>query len=255
MEISKLVFESGSEVNEYVPTADDSCDIADASVENEKVATVEIDSPTCVIISAVGVGKTVVHLTGEDGSTFDLPVEVKTSLYSGMLKSETWLFGTYYRTKAIEVKSCPGATGTLKVGSKTYKVKVGKSGFQKIKLKKPAKMKTKVALNVKWRGVKTTVKSKIISETYVDSASASKKTITLNVYCLLKGDIVKIKYGGKTYTKKVKKNRPDTTTTLKFKVKKKVPKNAKFKVIVTTNKKVNLDKSTIKLNNGSYYTW
>ena len=89
--------------------------------------------------------------------------------------------------------------------------------------------------------------------TYLSAAFITGKTVEAECWNLYKGDVVKLTFKGKTYTKKIKKNFKNKKKTLKFKLKKKPAFDAKMKVVITTKAKKTLYKKTIRFSNFAYY--
>jgi len=69
---------------------------------------------------------------------------------------------------------------------------------------------------------------------------------------LHKGDTVKLKYGGKTYQKKIKKNYDIKEAKLTFTLKKKLKKNSKITVIFYNTFNQKLGSESISLKNWYY---
>ena len=240
--------------------ADDSEDIVDAKSTNEKVATVGFKA-YCMTIHPQGVGKCDAIATDAKGKKAVIHVTVEKSFIAAKLKHYTKLNNTWYGTKGIKVESLLGATGKLKISGKTYKFTIPKkgnyiTGEKRIKINKVFKLNTKVTctVSVKSNGTKVTatVKDKLSGLTAIDTAVAKKKTLTLNIFNLHKGDTVKVRYKGRTYSKKIKKDKDNKYSKVKFTLKKKPAKNASFTVTINNKDKKKLSKEKITLTNWKY---
>ena len=93
---------------------------------------------------------------------------------------------------------------------------------------------------------------KLASGTWVPKASGKKKKLTLTVSNPHKGDVVKVTYKGKTYSKKIKKDKDGKLYKVTFTLKKKLKKNSSFKVVILNKDKKKLDSENIKLTNWKY---
>lgn len=248
------------EDDDWFWNADDSEDIVDAKSTNEKVATVGFKA-YCVTIHPVGVGKCDAIATDAKGNKATIHVTVEKSFIAEKLKHYTSLHNTWYGTKGIKVESLLGATGKLKIGSKTYKFTIPQkgnyiTGEKRVKINKVFKLNSKVTctVSVKSNGttVTATVKDKLNGVTAIDKAVAKKKTLTISMFNLHKGDTIKVKYKGRTYSKKIKKDKDDKYSKVKITLKKKMAKNGSFVVTVTNKDKKRFFKEKIKLTNWKY---
>ena len=198
-------------------------------------------------------GKAVITVKAVDGTSTTVNVTITKAYMKGWLKHAIGVGCSWYGSKKYEVRGIPGASGTLKVGKKTYKIKkLGKSGERVIKLKKVPKLKTKIVLKLKADGQTVTKKFKVKSLTYISTVTGAGKKVKVNIYNIHKGDKVILKYKGKTYTKKIKKNYDDKYTSVTFKTKKKVGKSASMSLKVINKDKKTLEKIKISLEDGLY---
>ena len=231
-------------------TTDDSVGIKSAVSSNEKVASVRTINYGILVIDPVGAGTAVITVTGEDSSTTKLDVTVTEAYFANSLKDSSSVWYCWYGNKKLEVSSQPGTKCTLKVGKEKHSFKIGSKGYANVKLKKLYKIGTKITCTFKKGKYSATFKDKISSVTWFESVSAKKKTVKVTCYTLTKGDVIKLKYKGKTYTKKIKKSK--AYSTVKFKVKNKVKKNAKLKITIKNKYKQKLYSEAVVLDNGYY---
>lgn len=247
---NSFTFVNGEDSGVSFFTTDDSVDIKSAVSSNEKVASVRVTNYGILVVDPVGVGKAVITVTGEDSSTTKLDITVTDAYFINCLKDKSSVWNCWYGSKKLEVNSQPGAKCTLKVGKEKHSFKIGNKGYVNVKLKKLYKIGTKVTCTFKKGKYSFTSKDKISSVTWFESVNAKKKTVKVTCYTLTKGDVVKLKYKGKTYTKKIKKSK--SYSTVKFKVKNKVKKNAKLKITIKNRYKQKLYSETVVLDNGFY---
>ena len=247
------VFVNAEDNNDFYFTQDDSVGVASVVSADENVATAEISGTSngIVIINAVSEGATTVTATGEDGSTVDIEVTVTEYYMKSMLKLKSYIRGCRYGSKKVSITSLSKVTGTLTVGSDKYKFKTGAAGEASVKLKKVYKLDTAVKCKLAWSGYTVTMKDTVLSATGFDEVKATKKKVKVDCYNLNKGDVVKLKYKGKVYTKKIKKKR--ASATLVFAPKHKVKKNASLTITIKNKYKQKLYKETVKLADWSYY--
>ena len=259
-----IAFDSGhyEDENEWFFIAFDSTGQAEAKIESvtcsdtSVVAIKEWDSSS-FILTAKKVGSATVKVTGKNlvdkdtdkwtpaEITYDVVVEE--SFYQSVLKHYTWLDNAWYGTKKIEISTRDGATGTVKIGSDKYSFKAP-DGKAVVKLKKVYPLNTSVKATLNWRGVSATKSVKLYSATFPTGVKVvKKKNIKVEVYNVHKGDVVKVTYKGKTYSKKIKKDKDGMLSTVTVKSKKKLKKNATLKIKIVNAKKKTLDSQKIKL--------
>ena len=243
--------------------ATDYADIVDWESTNEKVATASIEK-WAMSIHPVGVGECDVSAIDEDGNKATIHVTVKEKYIVKKIGHLTNISNAWYGTKKLSIQSALGASGKVVIGRDTYKFKIPKKGEEEyysfagttVKLNKVYKLNTKakVTLTVKSNGVKCTSKEtvKLASGTWVPKASGKKKKLTLTVSNPHKGDVVKVTYKGKTYSKKIKKDKDGKLYKVTFTLKKKLKKNSSFKVVILNKDKKVLDNETLKLTNYKY---
>ncbi len=124
-------------------------------------------------------------------------------------------------TTRVQGTTVAGSAVTIKIKNKTYTGKADKNGNFSIKIK-PKKTGTKVTVNVVspegYTNSKTTKISKVDGyaelSNYVFYTSTKAK---LTVRHGSKGDKLKVKIGGRTYTKKLKSNKKKQKITIKIK--------------------------------------
>lgn len=174
------------------------------------------------------------------------------------LKEDTLVDGMWYGSKKITVYSRPGTKGTIKIGNDKYKFKTKRDkksssdGKAVIKLKKVYKLNTKVVYTAKYGNEKFTFKDKMDSYTDVSEAKAKGKKIKVITYNVHKGDKVKLRIGGKTYTRKIKHNHDGKLYTITFNTKKKIPGNASFRVKFINKSGKTLSNYKYKLTDGRF---
>ena len=251
---------SGDEEEGWVYITEGSDEIAEAWSTDDDVATVRCDKKY-VSIDPMGVGECDAVAKDVNGKTAEVHVKVENSYMADYLKDSTCLYNTWYGTKKIVVDSIPGATGKLKVGNKTFKFTIPKTTkhptmVKTVNIKKVFKLNTKVICTISMKSngkkVTTTLKDKLAAGTSVQDAKGKKKTLTLNIFNLHKGDTVKVKYKGRTYTKKITKDKDNKNSKVKFTLKKKLTKNASFTYIIINKDKKQLIKEKLTLTNWKY---
>ena len=217
---------------------------------NSKVAKLSEYDSYYFEVKPVGVGSCIFTVTGKNGSIATLNVKVTDAYMKAQFVESVLLSGGYYGSKKMVVSAPNGTSGKVVVGKKTYKY--GKSEKATIKLKKVYKLNTKYVLTAKKGKYSCTKKGKIYADTYIYDGKIVGKKIKLRILNLHKGDVVSIKYKGKTYKKVIKKNKDQKFTTVTFKMKKKVKKNTTINYTVKNKDKKKLEKNKLKFNKGLY---
>ena len=238
-------------------------DIVDWESTDEKVAKADIQTGS-IDIKPVGVGECDVSAIDEDGNKTTIHVTVKKKYIVKKIGHLTNISNVWYGTKKLSIQSALGASGKVVIGKDTYKFKIPEKGEEEyysfadttVKLKKVYKLNTKakVTLTVKSNGVKCTYKEtvKLASGTWVPKASGKKKKLTLTVSNPHKGDVVKVTYKGKTFSKKIKKDQDGKLYKVTFTLKKKLKKSSSFIVVILNKDKKVLENETLKLTNYKY---
>ena len=231
----------------WLPVQEDCTEEIDkAESSNTSVAVVTTVKTNEINVKPAGIGNCTVTVTSKGGSTATIAITVKRDYYTHMLKSETE-YDFSYGDKVIKLETLPGVKGSLKVGKDKYTFTANSKGNATIKLKKVYKLKTRCEYNASWTvpgGTVTHKKSyKLDSQTWFQQADRTgSKKIKVEIYNPHKGDVIKLKYKGKTYTKKVKKDASYKSMAVTFKVKKKVSKSkATFSIKVLNKYKQTLD--------------
>ena len=249
---AEFPFTAGDEESEWIFTTDNSCDIKEAVSSAPKIIEVE-KSFGYIILKPHAVGSAVITVTGVDGSTATLNVSADVPYFKHRLKERTrFTDESWYGTPKVEMFSEPGAKGTLTAGKDKYNVTFNKYGRARVKLKRVYKIDTVLKLKVKWNGASASTKSKLFSNTLLSEAKATKKTIKLVTWNVHKGDVISLTYGGRTYTKKVKKSCDRKRKTYTFKPKKAVKKNSSFSYKIVNKYKQVLAKDSVKLTKWKY---
>ncbi len=191
-----------------------------------------------------------------------IPITVTSKVTEATLKNSS-IIDHYYGLKMLELSTMKGADATLKVGDDVY-TDFTREEYQDhdnltFKLNKAYKIGTKIIPTITYNGLTVQAKTvKINSATSCWGFKSSKKkakVLKVEVRNLHKGDVVKVKYKGKTY--KSAKWKTDTSyETWKWvsvKLKKKMTSSAKFKVWVVNKygQKLTLP-STYQLKNWKY---
>lgn len=245
-----LTFETdGDDWSRSMWITDDSEQISSAQGYDTSILQVEV-KPDHLHITVFGDGKTTIAVIGAQGGLFAMDVNVEAGFMEQSMKGMMDLYRNWYGTKKIEVSGRKGTYGTLTVGKDKYTIKtIGEAGYRTVKLKKRYKLGTKISLTMKYGAYSAKKTGKIFSATGFNEVDGKKKTVKVRTYNLHKGDVVKISYKGKTYKKTIKKDYDNKEKTIKFKVKHKVKKTAKFTVTIKNKAKKVLYKDTIKLKN------
>ena len=200
-------------------------------------------------------GHAVITVTDETAHTATLDVTVTANYINKWLNEEIVVGSAVYGSSKLRVIAIPGAKGTVTVGKKKYTVKaLPASGKRIIKLKSYTKIKlnTKVVLKLKYDGQSASYKTKMRSSTFLRFVRGRKKVIKTDIEDLHKGDKIIVKYKGKTYTKKIKKNLLGKEKWFTFRTKHKVTKSASITVRVINKDKKTLEYRKCKLTDGIY---
>ncbi|OLR54930.1 hypothetical protein BHK98_01840 [Hornefia porci] len=240
---------------------DDGEQITSFESSDENIAYASYDvygSQNRIIIYPVAPGTCTVTAYGADGGKLSFPVTVKEAYIKVKLMYSSHMDTFYYGTRKIYVETLPGAKITLKAGKDKYKaVKANKLGSACVKLKKTYKLKTKVSAVVNYKGISVTLKDKVKSGTEFFDVRATKKSpkkLKVRIDNPHKGDVVYVKYKGRTYSVKVRKNYDRHQKIFTFKLKKALKKNSRLTVWIVNKDKKTLEKKTsFKLSNW-YYT-
>ena len=239
---------------------------------NPDVAEAEWDD-NGVRVHVIGVGET--QLSAYDGTLpetssnwYAVDIKVTEAGLKAAVKSDHYFEDEClgYGTRNLILKGQQGSEYTVKIaGSKVASGTMGSSGEAKISLKKVYKAGTKISLAVKYhysqdevpKTMSATNEYKILKRSYVYDANLKKggKKIRITLENVHKGDVLKLTWKGKTYTKKIKKDYDQNTVTYTIKLKKKMKSSSKFKVKITNKYKQTLLKQTIKLKGGYYYRY
>ena len=224
---------------------------------NKNVAYAEADQnmfESRVNLIPVGPGTCTITITGSEGGKISFPVTVETKYFKQRLEDYIDISEDIYGSKrmVVETFSVKGVKVSLKVGKKKYKAKKTNSDYKAVfKLAKVYPLNTKYNLTLSYKGITIKRKGKFSSGTWVDEyAKVNKKSpkkVSLSVLNLHKGDVVKVKYKGKTYSSsKFKKNTKfGKTVTVTVKVKKNFKSSSKFRVWVVNKDKKRLCKDVI----------
>ena len=200
-------------------------------------------------------GHAVITVTGEDDTTATLDLTITENYIGKWLKEEIYVARAIYGTSWLRVDGIPGAKGTVIVGKTKYTVKaLPASGRRKIKLKNYTRIKlgTKITLKLKFDGQSALYRTKIKSSTYLKQIRGKSKIIKTQIEDLHKGDKVTLRFKGRTYTKKIRKNLLGKETWLRFRVKRKVSPSATMKIKVINKDKKTLEYRVCQLTYGVY---
>lgn len=214
-----------------IDVTSDSCDIASINVPNEskKYISVRIDDTgRSLWVKGKAVGSCTFSVVGDEGQPNPQPkpvtVTVKKEYFNTKLKCQSYVYDISYGTTTLKFYSWPNTSVKTVIGSDTYSVTVGAGGTGKIKLKKVYKLGAIAKTTYTNGAYSATRKHTFYSDTELLKAVAKKKTIKVKCYDLHKGDVVKLKYKKKTYSKKITKNYNDKYkkphSKIKFQVKK-----------------------------------
>lgn len=203
-------------------------------------------------------GSCTLTVTTKDNFKKAIKVIVPNSCCGDFLEYGTWLDGLCHGSRKLEIRTLPNTTGVMKIRKDTYSFSSNAYGkVNKIKLKRAYNYNEKVKITLKKDGVVYTKKVNVEPSTYSYEIEGAKKKIKVRVYNLHKGDIVKVKHRGKTYTKKIKKNYKHKYKWLTFKTKKKVKEYGylnstgdSIKVTIYNKKKVKLYSHHYTLHDG-----
>jgi hypothetical protein len=246
----------------YIASGSEKITSLDSTDKGIAYAEVDINDSKFIEIIPKGPGTCTITAHGEGGGTLTFPVKVTKAFFLEEMKEEMQVWNDIYGSRKInvEVFNIPGVKVSLKIGKKKYKTRVTGSNYRtSIKLVKVYPLNTKYTMTFNYKGIKITRKDKLSSGTWVDGWSRvskkSKKKIKISILNLHKGDVVKVKYKGRTYSSsKAKRNCAfGTTTDVTVKTKKNFSATSKFRVwVVNKDKKRLCRDEVIKLNNWYY---
>lgn len=216
-------------------------------------------SKTWLFVYPIGKGETNIKVTGSEGTELTVTAKVSDAALQESLKFCSSSEDLDYGHSSIKVCSLPGAKVSVKIGNDKYKAFTlpkknndSVSKTMKVKKGKMYNLKTKITVTFTKGSAKVTMKYKVVTASAVDLIAAKKKTVKVLCFDVHKGDKVKLTIGGKTYTKKIKKNYTNKYYTVKFKTRKNVKKNAKFKVVIRNKYKKTLHTAKDKLFRGKW---
>ena len=224
--------------------------ITGAESNDESIAKIERYGASYVEVAPVDAGTTFITIHGKGVSDKKVTITVTTGWEEDNLKENVRLYNNWYGSRKLEVFTFLKGSCSIKISSKKYTLKfTGNEDYsQIIKLKKLYALKTKIYLTFKAPSGTTFKKTyKMVANTSLVELNGSGKKIKATIYNSHKGDVVKIKYKGKYYSKKIKKDYDSKSYVVTFKVKKTVTKSASIKVEIKNSKKKTLLK-------GAYYT-
>lgn len=263
LKLQQTDFDFDAEMNDtgslYILRDDASTEEIESAVPADKgiVGTEVGDSKDYVYMYVLGEGETTIDVTGSEGTVIPVHVKVGDVALKKALKRHSYVAQISYGDKYVRVESMPGTKVSLKIGKDKYTAFTLKNVdkdcvSKKVKSKKMYNLGTKYTATLTKGSVKVTIKGTVDSNTTAEKASAKKKTFKAKCWNLHKGDTVKLTVGGKSYTKKIKKSYSFKWHTVSFKTKKKIKKNAKFKVGIKNKYKKSLYSISAKL---SSYKW
>ena len=226
-------------------------EIEDAVSANEDIVEVSPDSMS-IFLSPMSAGTTNVTVYGDDGSTAVVRVTVDAGYMKERLKRGIEFSNDWYGSRKFIISAEPGASGKLVIGGDTYKYKVGDTHSRTIKLKKVYPLNKAYKVVISNFGVTLTLKGKITSQTYIENAYITGKKLELNTWNVHKGDKVRVTFKGKTYTKKITRNKDEKGYTVNLKLKKKPKHNAKIKVVILNKSNKTLYKKTLRFSNYAF---
>lgn len=252
MDKTSLIFDKDDSqeiipVDPEVSLYEDKCFTHNQNVASYSVSSGYESYSDRVIIYPEGEGKTLVTITDVNGNQVDVPITVTKKCMDDKLLVASSLNYSYGDNR-FEISTWPKATGTVRIGNRTYSFTADKDGAYVSKKLPVKRVGTKVNCTVKSGKYTAKWTSKIEANTHMPGAKkAASYKIKLYIWNSHKGDIIKLNYKGRTYTKKVKKNAPYRTKQYIFNVKKKVSKHAKIKVTIRNKFKQIMDTGSYKL--------
>lgn len=249
---STLTFQSFNDGEPYYLLMDSGWGLLKSvTSSNEKVATAWIGVDDEVVVEAAGLGTASITVKDENEKSKTIKVVVTKDYMAGKLKDETSIFYFHYGSKKIVVYGPSNAKGTLKVGKDTYKVSIGSSETQKIRLKRRYKLGEKITLKLKWKDIPYSKKTRVDSATYTWSVRKSGKKLKVECHNVHKGDSIIVKHRGKTYTQKVPKDYDGKGRVFTFRPGKSIRANGeKIEVTIKNKDKKKLDRHKFTLHNG-----
>ena len=248
---TELTFTADSDEYEAINIEDGSCSIKSCEVDDPSIISI-VNHDTYVYVWPEKAGTTVLTLTGNDGKSIPVNVTVTEEAISGKVMFKTRITKCWYGTKKLKIESIEGTEGTVKVGKDTYEFTIGNSGEKTIKLKKVYPLNTKVIVTAVNGSFTKKISTKLSSWTQVNSVKAYKKNIILRVFNVHKGDIVKVTYKGRTYSKKISTDKDGKECEITFKTRNSVSKTASLKLKIVNKSKKSLFGEKAKLKDGEF---
>ena len=257
---TELTFTAASDEYEAIYCTADSCAIKSIKNNNPDIFTAVIKTGNLtpgaddyMYIWPLKAGTGTLVVTGMDDKTITVTITVKAEALQSQVQSKTYIRHCWYGTKKLIIESVEGASGTVKVGKDKYKFSVGSSGKTKVKLDKVYPLNTTVKLKATCGEFEKKISEKLTSWTWIEYVKASKKKLALTLENVHKGDVVKVTYKGKTYTKKITKDKDDKEYKITINVKSKLTKKAKLTLKIVNKNKKTLFSEKAKLKNWEFY--
>ena len=226
-----------------------------AQIDDDSIASVKISGGGVIVQPTGKVGKAKIYCTGDKGESCVVPVTVAKSLVTEYLRCCTFTklesqeysvieeedgsgvnsteyiprFNINYGEKKLKFHTIPNQKITLKLGGKKRNTKASSKGIVIVNVP-ICKIGTKFTLSLPYNGGVFKKSGKVKSISQISSVSRiyrKSKKVTIKVRNAHKGDVVKVKIGKKTISKKIGNSKKINKLTLKLPRKKKAGKTVK----------------------------
>ena len=161
------------------------------------------------------------------------------------------VYPLFYGDKSFLVEALGGTKVTLKIGKETKKVSFDADGQKKITVKKLYKLGTKIKASFDFFGHTFTKNVKVEPNTSLNYAKAKGKKLKVEIYNAHKGDKLTVKYKGRKYTVKVKKNYNKKNHWFTIKLKKKMKSDCTFTIKIQNKFKQKLYQAKVTMQDGA----
>ena len=241
-----------------------SVDIEKAVSNDPTVADVEYCAARYVQITPVSAGECTITVAGTNKETANIKITVKDDWYQAYFEMYTYAIYHSYGCATVDIYGLPGAYGTLQCGPDTYEIDPLVGMYTEddptvhtvVWLDKIYKVGTRFTLTLGLDGVEANHSFKVLSNTDIRKVTVKKKApkkVLVYANYLTRDDVVKVKYSGRTYKRKLQESDSSGDyVSVSVPMKQKAGKNSRMTVTIVNKFGQTLDKQSIRLSN---WTW